>query len=39
VPGQVMVANGLKAGDRIVTDGVNKLKPGAKVKAVAAAAG
>jgi membrane fusion protein (multidrug efflux system) len=31
VPGKVMVAEGIKAGDRIVTEGVGKLQAGAKV--------
>ena len=31
VPGKVMVAKGLAAGDRIVTAGVGKLKAGDKV--------
>lgn len=31
VPGKVMVAKGLAAGDRVVTEGVGKLKAGAKV--------
>lgn len=28
----VLVANGIKAGDRVVSAGVNSLKPGQKVK-------
>lgn len=37
VPGKVMVAKGLAAGDRIVTAGVGKLKPGDKVTQAGAA--
>jgi len=35
VPGRVMVREGLKAGDRIVTDGVGKLREGDLVEAAA----
>ena len=38
VPGKVMVRKGLQAGDRIVTDGVGKLRTGSRVEAVAPAA-
>jgi membrane fusion protein (multidrug efflux system) len=38
VPGQAMIRSGLKAGDRIVTDGVGKLREGDKVQATAPAA-
>lgn len=31
IPGQVMVSKGLAAGDRVVTEGVGKVKAGAKV--------
>lgn len=33
IPGQVMLASGIQAGDRIVTEGTGKLQPGAKVAA------
>ncbi len=33
IPGRVMVAKGLSAGDRIVTDGVGKVRAGSKVQA------
>ncbi len=36
IPGKVMVEKGLAAGDRIVTDGVGKLRAGSKVQATAA---
>ena len=39
IPGQVMLANGVHAGDRIVSEGTGKLQPGAKVVAGAAASG
>lgn len=32
VPGRVMLAGGVKAGDRIVTDGVGKLQAGARIE-------
>ncbi|MEO5828698.1 MAG: efflux RND transporter periplasmic adaptor subunit, partial [Luteimonas sp.] len=38
VPGKTMVRAGLAAGDRIVTDGVGKLKAGSRVEAPATAA-
>jgi membrane fusion protein (multidrug efflux system) len=38
VPGKVMVRAGLSAGDRIVTDGVGKLRVGSRVVAAAPAA-
>lgn len=33
VPGKVLLAGGVKAGDRIVVDGVGKLQAGAKIQA------
>lgn len=38
VPGKVLVRSGLAAGDRIVTDGVGKLREGSRVAAAAPAA-
>lgn len=38
VPGKVMLTDGVKAGERIVTEGVGKLQAGAKVAEGAAAA-
>ncbi len=38
IPGKVMLREGVKAGDRIVTEGVGKLQAGAKVAAGAPAA-
>ena len=38
VPGKVMVRKGLEVGDRIVTEGLNKVKAGAKLQAVTASA-
>ena len=38
VPGRAMIRSGLKAGDRIVTDGVGKLREGDAVEATAPAA-
>ena len=38
IPGKAMLRNGVKAGDRIVTEGVGKLQPGAKISAAAPAA-
>jgi membrane fusion protein (multidrug efflux system) len=35
--GQAEVLEGLAAGDRIVVDGTGKLRPGAKIREVAAA--
>jgi membrane fusion protein (multidrug efflux system) len=35
IPGQVMVRSGVQAGDRIVTDGVGKLREGDRVQAAA----
>lgn len=37
IPGKAMIRSGVKAGDRIVTDGVGKLREGDKVEAVPAA--
>lgn len=36
VGSEFVVADGLKSGDRVVTDGVIKVRPGAKVRAIAA---
>ena len=33
IPGKAMLRSGVKAGDRIVTEGVGKLQPGAKISA------
>jgi membrane fusion protein (multidrug efflux system) len=33
-PGRALVMSGLKAGDRVVVDGLQRVKPGAKVRAV-----
>lgn len=38
MPGKVMLRDGVKAGERIVVEGVGKLQPGAKVAAGGAAA-
>lgn len=38
IPGQVMIRSGLKVGERIVTDGVGKLREGDRVEAAAPAA-
>jgi membrane fusion protein (multidrug efflux system) len=38
IPGKAMLRSGVKAGDRIVTEGVGKLQPGAKISATAPAA-
>ncbi|MBW8823910.1 MAG: efflux RND transporter periplasmic adaptor subunit [Xanthomonadales bacterium] len=38
IPGKAMIRSGLNAGDRIVVDGVGKVKADAALKAVAAAA-
>lgn len=37
IPGKAMLRSGVKAGDRIVTEGVGKLQPGAKISAGARA--
>ncbi|WP_256646273.1 efflux RND transporter periplasmic adaptor subunit [Thermomonas paludicola] len=37
IPGQVMLKSGIRAGDRIVTEGTGKLQPGAKVAPAGAA--
>ena len=39
IPGKVMLREGVKVGDRIVTEGVGKLQAGAKIAAAAPAAG
>ena len=35
IPGKAVLRSGVKAGDRIVTEGVGKLQPGAKISAAA----